>query len=112
MTHVVTDACIRCKYTDCADICPTDCFFEGENMLVIDPGNCIDCGLCVAECPADAILPDVDADATRWLELNATYAALWPDIARRKAAPADADDHLGEADKFGKYFSAKPGSGA
>ncbi|MGV3479619.1 MAG: ferredoxin FdxA [Sphingobium sp.] len=108
MTHVVTDACIRCKYMDCVEACPADCFYEGENMLVINASECIDCSICIPECPADAILPDIDKDAARWVELNATYAALWPNIARRKDAPADADAHRGEADKFDKYFSAKP----
>lgn len=110
MTHVVTDACIRCKYMDCVEACPVECFYEGETMLVIDPRECIDCGLCVPECPADAILPDIDKHAAPWLKLNAAYSALWPNIARRKAAPADADAHRDETDKFEKYFSEKPGS--
>ncbi|AHE56187.1 ferredoxin FdxA [Sphingomonas sanxanigenens] len=111
MTFVVTDACIRCKYTDCATMCPTACFREGENMLVIDPTECIDCGICIPECPAEAILPDIDPLATPWLELNATYAAIWPEITNRKAAPADADAHRDEKGKFERYFSANPGTG-
>ena len=63
MTHVVTDACIRCKYMDCVEACPADCFYEGENMLVINASECIDCSICIPECPADAILPDIDKDA-------------------------------------------------
>ncbi len=110
MTYVVTDACIRCKYMDCVESCPTECFHEGETMLVINPSECIDCAICVPECPADAILSDTDKDATPWLALNATYSALWPNIARRKDAPADADVYRDEADKFDKYFSAKPGA--
>jgi ferredoxin len=110
MTHVVTDACIRCKYMDCVEFCPVECFHEGETMLVIDPDACIDCALCVPECPADAIVPDIDKDAARWLELNATYSASWPNIARRKAAPPDADSYRHEDGKFEKYFSAKPAS--
>lgn len=110
MTHVVTDACIRCKYMDCVESCPTDCFHEGENMLVINASACIDCSICVPECPVDAIQPDIDANAARWVKLNATYAALWPNIARRKAPPADADAWRDVPDKFGTYFSEKPGS--
>ena len=73
MTYVVTDACIRCKYMDCVEVCPVDCFYEGENMLVINPSECIDCGVCEPECPAEAILPDTESGLEQWLELNATY---------------------------------------
>jgi len=111
MTYVVTDACIRCKFTDCVEVCPVDCFYEGENMLVINPSECIDCGVCEPECPAEAILPDTEGGLETWLELNAQYSAEWPNITARKEAPADADDHKGEAGKFEKYFSAAPGSG-
>ena len=74
MTYVVTEDCIKCKYTDCVEVCPVDCFYEGENMLVIHPDECIDCGVCEPECPADAILPDTDPDATKWIELNRDYS--------------------------------------
>ena len=111
MTYVVTDACIRCKFTDCVEICPVACFHEGENMLVIDPNECIDCNACVPECPAEAILSDIEPEAERWLELNAQYSAEWPNITARKDPPADADDHKGEEDKFEKYFSSSPGAG-
>jgi ferredoxin len=70
MTYVVTDACIKCKYTDCVEVCPVDCFYEGENMLVINPSECIDCGVCEPECPAEAILPDTEGGLEQWLELN------------------------------------------
>ena len=70
MTYVVTDACIRCKYMDCVEVCPVDCFYEGENMLVINPNECIDCGVCEPECPAEAILPDTESGLEKWLELN------------------------------------------
>ena len=73
MTYVVTEACIRCKYMDCVEVCPVDCFYEGENMLVIHPDECIDCGVCEPECPVDAILPDTETEAERWLELNRDY---------------------------------------
>jgi ferredoxin len=75
MTYVVTDACIRCKYMDCVEVCPVDCFYEGENMLVINPSECIDCGVCEPECPAEAILPDTESGQEKWLELNATYSS-------------------------------------
>ena len=70
MTYVVTDACVRCKYMDCVEVCPVDCFYEGENMLVINPNECIDCGVCEPECPAEAILPDTEDGLEKWLELN------------------------------------------
>ena len=73
MTYVVTDACIRCKYMDCVEVCPVDCFYEGENMLVINPSECIDCGVCEPECPAEAILPDTESDVEQWLEFNTKY---------------------------------------
>lgn len=93
MTFVVTEACIRCKYTDCVEVCPVDCFREGPNFLVIDPDECIDCHLCVPECPVDAIYPDdeLPADQVEFLELNARLAAKWPLITSVKPAPDDAD---------------------
>jgi len=109
MTYVVTDACIRCKYMDCVEVCPTEAFHEGANMLVINPDECIDCNACLPECPADAILPDMEQDAASWLELNAIYSAQWPQITTKGAQLADADAHKGEAGKFEKYFSAEPG---
>ena len=111
MTYVVTEACIKCKYTDCVEVCPVDCFYEGENMLVIHPDECIDCGVCEPECPVDAIKPDTDKGADKWLELNRKYAESWPNITAQKAAPADADLHKDETNKFEKYFSTNPGSG-
>src|SRR3546814_20850484 len=78
MDYVVTEACIRCKYMDCVAVCPVDCFYEGENMLVINPSECIDCGVCAPECPAEAILPDTESGLENWLELNHTYSDHWP----------------------------------
>ena len=78
MTYVVTEACIRCKYMDCVEVCPVDCFYEGENMLVINPDECIDCGVCEPECPVEAILPDTEDEAEKWLELNREYASAGP----------------------------------
>lgn len=82
MTFVVTEACIRCKYTDCVSVCPVDCFHEGPNFLVIDPEACIDCAVCVPECPVDAIVADKDLTPAQagFLELNARLAAQWPVI--------------------------------
>ena len=111
MTYVVTDNCIRCKYTDCVEVCPVDCFYEGENMLVINPSECIDCGVCEPECPAEAILPDTENGLEQWLELNNTFSAQWPNITRKGEAPADADDFKNQDGKFDKYFSPEPGTG-
>ena len=74
MTYVVIDNCIACKYTDCVEVCPVDCFYEGENMLVIHPDECIDCGVCEPECPADAIRPDTEPDMDDWVEFNRKYS--------------------------------------
>lgn len=108
MTFVVTDNCIRCKYTDCVDVCPVDCFYEGENMLVINPDECIDCGVCEPECPAEAILPESD-ELLKWVEIGREFSAKWPNITSKKDAPADADEFSGIPDKFTKFFSEKPG---
>lgn len=80
MTHVVTDACVNCKYTSCVEVCPVNCFKEGPNMLAIDPDVCIDCGVCIPECPAKAIIPDTEPGAEKWLTLNRRLAAKWPEI--------------------------------
>ena len=109
MTYVVTEACIKCKYMDCVEVCPVDCFYEGENMLVINPDECIDCGVCEPECPPNAILPDTEKGLEQWLELNRTMADGWPNITRKGEAPADADNFKDEKDKFKKYFSKEPG---
>ena len=111
MTYIVTDACIKCKYTDCVEVCPVDCFYEGENMLVISPDECIDCGVCEPECPAEAIKPDTEDGLEKWLEVNTKFADIWPNISLKKDAPADADDFLKQTDKFDKFFSEAPGEG-
>ena len=80
MTYIVTENCIKCKYMDCVEVCPVDCFYEGENMLVIHPDECIDCGVCEPECPAEAIKPDTEPGLEKWLELNTEYAPKWPNI--------------------------------
>ena len=94
MTHVVTEACIRCKYTDCVDVCPVDAFREGVNFLVIDPDDCIDCALCVPECPVGAIFAqeDVPGDQRAFTPLNAELARVWKPITNKKAALPDADE--------------------
>ena len=101
MTYVVTEACVKCKYTDCVDVCPVDCFREGPNMLVIDPDECIDCTLCVPECPVEAIFAEDDVpDALReFIGMNAELAKAWPAIIERKPAPSDADEWAKVKDK-------------
>ena len=111
MTYVVTEACIRCKYMDCVEVCPVDCFYAGENMLVIHPDECIDCGVCEPECPADAILHDTEQGLEKWVELNRQYAEQWPNITRKGEAPADADQFKGVEGKFDKFFSPNPDKG-
>ena len=74
MTYVVDERCIKCKTTDCVAVCPVNCSYEGENVLVIHPDECIDCGVCVPECPVDAIKPDTEPDLEKWLELNREFA--------------------------------------
>jgi ferredoxin len=111
VTFVVTDNCIKCKYMDCVEVCPVDCFYEGENMLVIHPDECIDCGVCEPECPAKAIFSDAEPGIEKWLKLNADYAPVWPNIAVKRGPPADAAAFDGVPEKFEKYFSPNPGQG-
>ncbi len=102
MTFVVGDNCIKCKYTDCVEVCPVDCFHEGPNFLVIDPDECIDCTLCEPECPAEAIFAedDVPEDQLDFIALNAELAREWPVITEMKDAPADADEWNGKKGKI------------
>lgn len=102
MTYVVTEACIRCKYTDCVEVCPVDCFHEGPNFLAIDPNECIDCHLCVPECPVDAIFAEEDLppDQKKFLALNAELAQKWPVLTARKQPPADAEEWKAVKDKL------------
>ena len=111
MTYVVMDSCIRCKFTDCVEVCPVDCFYEGENMLVIHPDECIDCGVCEPECPVDAIKPDTEPGLEKWLEINRDYSEKWPNIRSKKEPPADADKFRDVANKFDAHFSSEPGEG-
>jgi ferredoxin len=89
MTYVVVENCIKCKYMDCVEVCPVDCFYEGANMLVIHPDECIDCGVCEPECPAEAIKPDTEPGLEKWLELNTEYSKSWPNISVKREGPAD-----------------------
>jgi len=109
MTYIVNQACIKCKYTDCVEVCPVDCFYEGENMLVINPDECIDCGVCVPECPIDAIQPDTDPDIEYLVAHNQTYAQLWPRITKKKPAPIDADNWIDVTNKLQNHFSKHSG---
>ena len=112
MTYIVKDECIKCKLTDCVEVCPVDCFYEGENMLTINPDECIDCGVCEPECPIDAIKPDTDEevkDMEKWLLLNKKFSAIWPNILKKKDPMLDHEKFKDISDKYDKYFSEKPG---
>ena len=103
MAYVVAEPCVKCKFTDCVAVCPVDCFYEGEVMLVIHPDECIECGACEPECPVDAIfaedeLPDKWAD---YIEINAKMADEWPNITEQKPALPGADDAAKEENKIG-----------
>lgn len=111
MTYIVTDNCIACKYTDCVEVCPVDCFYEGENMLVIHPDECIDCGVCEPECPAEAIKPDTESGLDEWLELNRKFSTIWPNLTERRDPLPEAKEKDGEGGKLDKYFSQEPGEG-
>jgi ferredoxin len=102
MTYVVTENCIRCKYTDCVDVCPVDAFHEGPNFLVINPDECIDCDVCIPECPAEAIFAedDLPEDQRQFIEINAELAAKWPVINEKKDPPADAEEWNGVEGKL------------
>ena len=114
MTYIVTEACIKCKFMDCVEVCPVDCFYEGENFLVINPDECIDCGVCEPECPADAIKPDTEDEPDgKWLTVNAEYAKIWPNITPEgRAARRRQGDSSARPDKFEKYFSREARQGS
>ena len=107
MTYIVNDKCIGCKFTDCVEVCPVDCFYEGENMLVINPDECIDCGVCEPECPADAIQPDTADGTAKWVEFNKKWSEQWPVITEKKEPLPDAEKLKDEPDKLNKYFKDK-----
>ncbi len=102
MTHVVTESCIKCKHTDCVDVCPVDCFKEGPNFLVIDPDECIDCAVCIPECPVNAIYAeeDVPAGQEAFTALNAELAKAWPVITDKKDALPEAEQWKDVKDKL------------
>ncbi|HAN29844.1 MAG: ferredoxin family protein [Halieaceae bacterium] len=102
MTFVVGEQCIKCKHTDCVEVCPVDCFYEGPNFLVIHPDECIDCALCEPECPVDAIYSEdeLPEDQQVFLELNAELAEIWPNITEMKAPPADAEEWANKPNKL------------
>ena len=112
MTYIVNEKCIKCKLMDCVEVCPVDCFYEGENMLVIKPDECIDCGVCEPECPIDAIKPDTEKEASDWVGHNTKFSNLWPNITRKKPedVPQDQEKWREVEGKF-KHFSEKAGKG-
>ena len=112
MTYLVNEDCIKCKHMDCVEVCPVDCFYEGENMLVIHPDECIDCGVCEPECPVEAIIPDTMDDSGEWLILNEKYCNTWPNITRMRDedVPADVKDWECVKGKM-EYFTDAPGKG-
>jgi ferredoxin len=111
MPHVGTENRFRSEYMDCMNVCPVDCFYEGQNMLVIHPDECIDCGVCEPECPAKAIVPDSDPTASTWISHNARYAVIWPNIAIAGDPPSDAAEFSGLLNKLRDYFSEEPEDG-
>ena len=114
MTYIVNDKCIKCKLMDCVEVCPVDCFYEGENMLAINPDECKDCGVCEPECPIDAIEPDYQSShitknkEINWVDHNQKYSEIWPRITKKGTPPEDEAKWRGVPDKF-KHFSEKPG---
>lgn len=103
MTHVVTENCIKCKHTDCVVVCPVDCFYEGPNFLAINPDECIDCGVCIPECPVNAIVEDSSKDVEKidfWIDLNERLAKKWPNITKKKDAPVDAEEWKDKPNKI------------
>ena len=102
MTHVVTENCIKCKFTDCVDVCPVDCFREGPNFLIIDPDECIDCAVCIPECPANAIFAEADlpADQLAFIKINADLSPKYKSITKRKEPLPDADEWNGKTGKI------------
>ncbi len=111
MTFVIANACIDVMDQSCIEVCPVDCILveQGDRMCYIEPNDCIDCGVCEPECPAEAILPDSDSGADKWLDLNATQSNIWPNITEKKDQLSDAEDYQGMENKFEKFYSVKQG---
>ena len=112
MTYLVNDSCIKCKHMDCVEVCPVDCFYEGENMLVIHPDECIDCGVCEPECPVDAIQSDNVKGLEEWVERNRKLSETWPNITKKREedVPKDQEKWRDVENKL-KYLSERPGKG-
>lgn len=108
MTYVVTENCIRCKLMDCVEVCPVSCFREGENMLVINQDECIDCAACEPLCPVTAIVHETEPEGSKWLDLNRKYGVEWPVIALKGKPPADADAWRETPNKYAEHFSPAP----
>lgn len=106
MTHVVLESCISCKYTDCVEVCPVDCFHEGPNFLTIDPAACIDCAVCIPECPVNAIVPadEVPEDQMQLVALNAELALQWPVITKQKSALPNAEEARARSGKLSELI--------
>ena len=112
MTFIVKDECIKCKLTDCVEVCPVDCFYEGENFLAIHPDECIDCGVCEPECPIGAIVSEHDyeeEDKDKWLLLNKKFSAIWPNISKKKDPMLEHKKYRDIKNKYDDHFSEKPG---
>ena len=110
MTYIVKDPCVKCKYMDCVEVCPVDCFYEGENFLVIHPDECIDCRLQEPECPVEAISDDSGEDAQKWVDINREYAEKLPNINKMGTPPPDGDEWK-DKNKFEEHFSPNPEKG-
>ena len=112
MTYVVNQNCIKCKLMDCVEVCPVDCFYEGENFLTIKPDECIDCGVCEPECPVEAIKPDTEEGLNDWIEINKKYSEIWPNITKKRPedVPSDQERWRDVQDKL-KYLSESTGKG-
>ena len=110
MTYVVNQNSIKCKLMDCVEVCPVDCFYEGENFLTIKPDECIDCGVCEPECPVEAIKPDTEEGLNDWIEINKKYSEIWPNITKKRPedVPSDQEKWRDVQDKL-KYLSESPG---
>ena len=113
MAYVVTENCIKCKFMDCVEVCPVDCFYEGENFLAINPDECIDCGVCEPECPAEAIVPDTEPGVEDWLERNRVFTQekAWPNITRKGDPLPDSEAWKDKPGKL-EYLSEEPGKGS
>ena len=110
MPYVVNQKCIKCKYTDCVEVCPVDCFYEGENMLVIHPDECIDCGVCEPECPVEAITPDSDDIAKDWIDINKKFSEKWPNISEKKQSfTKEEQDKWAKEENKKEHFSENGG---